>query len=71
MRTRFPPFRHQMLVGSQALGPSVAWLDSWNLLVEDEDCGNFEVKCDTCDQEFYIFRKEAKWHDVAIDYGKR
>jgi hypothetical protein len=70
LRPRFNPFRHRVLEGFWATTPSLTWIDSGNLLVECGSCGRFEVKCDTCDQGFYVVSKENRWHDIAIHYGK-
>lgn len=70
LRSRFNPFRHTVLAGEFAVSPSLKWIDSHNLFVECDGCGNFEVDCDSC-QEFHVDVKETKWHDVTIHYDKR
>lgn len=71
LKSRSSPFRRMVLTGFWAAGPSIVWMDSRNLRVGCNGCGNFEVKCDRCkEQEFYIFSKETQWRDVKIHYGK-
>jgi len=69
IRRRFSPIRHTLLTGDFVDRPSIAWLDAQNLLVKCSNCGTFEVMCDGC-QFSYVYRKETRWHDVVIHYGK-
>ncbi len=70
LKGRYNPFRHIVL---QALGmgrPSITWIDSRTLVVDCPNCGNFTVRCATCDAQPYIVGKDYRWHDVTISYGK-
>jgi hypothetical protein len=58
LRTRLNPFRHTVVSLQDDAGLSVTWIDSKNLLVDCQKCGEL----------FATVEKETSWHDVAIHY---
>jgi hypothetical protein len=59
LRSRFSPFRHTVLSSLYDAGLTVTWIDSRNLLVRCQRCGEMSV----------IGATETQWHDISIQYA--
>lgn len=70
LKTRYNPVRHPVFQALRMGRPSIAWLNSQTLVLDCPNCGDFAVKCATCDSQPYIVGKENRWHDVTIRYGR-
>lgn len=57
-RSRLNPFRHTVVSLQDDAGLSVKWIDSKNLLVDCQKCGEL----------YATGEKETSWHDVVIHY---
>lgn len=70
LKGHYNPFRHIVFQALRLGRPSINWLNSRTLVVDCPHCGNFIVKCATCDAQPYILGMDYRWHDVTISYGK-
>jgi hypothetical protein len=70
LKSRYNPFRHPVFEALRLGRPSIVWLDARTLVVDCPNCGDFRVRCITCDRQPYIVEKEYRWRDVSISYGK-
>jgi hypothetical protein len=58
LRTRLNPFRRVVISGLYDAGLSVVWIDSRNLLVRCQRCGELSI----------VGKKKAAWHNISIHY---